>query len=221
MHVLVVEDDELIANGVVAGLQLHGLTVHRVATAAAAQVAQDGASFDVCILDLGLPDEDGMNLLRRWRTHQQHLPVLVLTARDAVEHRVAGLQAGADDYVLKPFDLAELVARLHALLRRAAGRSADCIEYGALTFEVSAGKVELHGAPVELSRRELALMRTLLQHPRQILTGDRLRDSLYGFDQDLESNAVNVHIHHLRRKLGPSIVETVRGQGYRLGKPVS
>lgn len=219
MHVLLVEDDELIATGIVAGLQLHGLTVHRVATAAAAQAAHDSASFDVCILDLGLPDEDGMDLLRRWRTRHQDLPVLILTARDAVEHRVSGLQTGADDYMLKPFDLDELVARLHALLRRACGRSADRIEHGALTFQASTGEVQLRGTPVELSRRELALLRTLLQHPRQILTGDHLRDSLYGFDQDVESNAVNVHIHHLRRKLGASIVETVRGQGYRLGEP--
>lgn len=221
MHVLLVEDDELIATGIVAGLHLHGLTVHHVATAAAAQAAHDSATFDVCILDLGLPDEDGMALLRRWRTRRQDLPVLVLTARDAVEHRVAGLQAGADDYVLKPFDLDELVARLHALLRRACGRSTDRIEHGALTFQASTGEVQLHGASVELSRRELALLRTLLQHPRQILSSDHLRDSLYGFDQYLESNAVNVHIHHLRRKLGASIVETVRGQGYRLGDPIS
>ena len=217
MHVLLVEDDELIATGVVAGLRLHGLTVHHVATAAAAQAAHDSASFDVCILDLGLPDEDGMALLRRWRTRGQHLPVLVLTARDAVEHRVAGLQSGADDYVLKPFDLDELVARLHALLRRASGRSSDRIEHGPLTFEVATGEVQLHGSPVELSRRELALLRTLLQHPKQLLSAEHLRDSLYGFEQDVESNAVNVHIHHLRRKLGIGIVETVRGQGYRLG----
>ncbi|MBU1357272.1 MAG: response regulator [Gammaproteobacteria bacterium] len=219
MHVLLVEDDELIATGIVAGLRLHGLTVHQETSAAAAQAAVESAEFDVCILDLGLPDEDGMALLRRWRTRRQHLPVLILTARDAVEDRVAGLQTGADDYVLKPFDLDELVARLHALLRRACGRSSDRVEHGALSFEASTGEVQLHGVPVELSRRELALLRTLLQHPRQILTGDQLRDSLYGFDQDVESNAINVHIHHLRRKLGASIVETVRGQGYRLGEP--
>ena len=218
MHVLLVEDDELIASGIVAGLQLHGLTVDRVGTAAAAQAAHETAAFDVCILDLGLPDEDGMALLRRWRTRGQDLPVLVLTARDTVAHRVAGLQSGADDYLLKPFDLEELVARLQALLRRASGRSADRFDHGPLSFFASAGEVLLRGEPVELSRRELALLRTLLQHPRQILTGDRLRDSVYGFDQGLESNAVNVHIHHLRRKLGASIVETVRGQGYRLGE---
>lgn len=218
MHVLLVEDDELIASGIHAGLRLHGLTVDHFATAGAAQAAQQAAAYDVCILDLGLPDEDGMALLRRWRTRGQQLPVLVLTARDAVQHRVAGLQAGADDYLLKPFELDELVARLHALLRRARGRSTDCIDHGPLSFHASRGEVLLHGAPVELSRRELALLRTLLQHPRQLLSAEQLRDSLYGFEQDVESNAVNVHIHHLRRKLGAGIVETVRGLGYRLGE---
>lgn len=218
MHVLLVEDDELIASGIRAGLQLHGLTVDRFASAATAQSAQQSAAYDVCILDLGLPDEDGMALLRRWRTRGRHLPVLVLTARDAVEHRVAGLQAGADDYLLKPFDLDELVARLHALLRRASGRSTDRITHGPLSVDAASGEVQLHGAPVELSRRELALLRTLLQRPRQLLSAEQLRDSLYGFEQDVESNAVNVHIHHLRRKLGAGIVETVRGQGYRLGE---
>ena len=206
MHVLLVEDDELIARGIRAGLQLHGLTVDRFASAASAQAAQQAAAYDVCILDLGLPDP--------------HRPVLVLPARDAVEHRVAGLQAGADDYLLKPFDLDELVARLHALLRRASGRSTDRIAHGPLCVDAASGEVLLHGAPVELSRRELALLRTLLQHPRQLLSAEQLRDSLYGFEQDVESNAVNVHIHHLRRKLGAGIVETVRGQGYRLGEIV-
>lgn len=217
MHVLLIEDDLLVASGIVAGLRLHGLTVDHVETASLAQSALATSSFDICVLDLGLPDEDGMVLLARWRARGHSLPVLVLTARDAVEHRIKGLQAGADDYLLKPFDLDELVARLHALLRRVSGRSADRIEHGALSFTASTGEVLLSGAPVELSRRERALLRALLQHPRQILSSEQLRDSLYGFEQDVESNAVNVHIHHLRRKLGAGVVETVRGLGYRLG----
>ena len=221
MHVLLIEDDPLVASGIVAGLRLHGLTVDHVGNASRAGSALATSHFDICVLDLGLPDEDGMTLLSRLRAQGNDLPVLVLTARDAVEHRIKGLLAGADDYVLKPFDLDELVARLHALLRRASGRSADRIEHGALSFSPSSGEVLLHGMAVELSRRELALLRALLQHPRQILTGDQLRDSLYGFEQDVESNAVNVHIHHLRRKLGPGIVETVRGLGYRLGEAVA
>lgn len=217
MHVLLIEDDALVASGIVAGLRLHGLTVDHMENAALADGAMAASQFDICVLDLGLPDEDGMSLLLRWRKRGVELPVLVLTARDAVEHRVKGLQAGADDYLLKPFDLDELVARLHALLRRSAGRSADRIEHGPVTFEPSTGEVLVRGQPVELARREKALLRTLLQHPRQILSADQLRDSLYGFSQEVESNAINVHIHHLRRKLGADIVETVRGLGYRLG----
>jgi two-component system response regulator QseB len=217
LHILLIEDDALVASGIVAGLGLHGFTVDHVDSARMAEGALAAAQFDACVLDLGLPDEDGMSLLVRWRERGETLPVLVLTARDAVAHRVKGLQAGADDYLLKPFDLDELVARLHALLRRSAGRSADRIEHGPLTFEPASGEVRLRGRPVELARRELALLRTLLQHPRQILSADQLRDSLYGFAQEVESNAINVHIHHLRRKLGADIVQTVRGQGYRLG----
>lgn len=217
MHILLIEDDELVASGIVAGLRLHGLTVDWVGSAAAAQAALNSFHFDVCILDLGLPDEDGMALLRRWRTRGHSLPVLVLTARDAVEYRIEGLQAGADDYLLKPFDLDELLARLHALHRRAAGRSVNKINHGPLSFVASTGEVSLESARINLSRRELALLRALLQYPQHVLTAERLRDSLYGFEQDVESNAINVHIHHLRRKLGPNIVETVRGQGYRLG----
>lgn len=217
MHVLLIEDDALVASGVAAGLRLHGFTVDHADCARTAEGALAASQFDVAILDLGLPDEDGMSLLVRWRQRGVQLPLLVLTARDAVAHRIKGLQAGADDYLLKPFDLDELVARLHALLRRSAGRSTDRIEHGAMTFEPSTGDVWLRGQSVELARREKALLRTLMQHPGRILTADQLRDSLYGLAQDVESNAVNVHIHHLRRKLGPAIVETVRGLGYRLG----
>lgn len=217
MHVLLCEDDDLIAAGICAGLTAQGLTVDRVGNAADARAMLQAAQFDVMILDLGLPDEDGLKLLRRLREKGETLPVLVLTARDAVTDRVDGLQAGADDYLLKPFDLDELVARLHALLRRSAGRTMDRISHGGVTFEPSSGQAWLHGEPVELSRRERTLLATLLQHPRAILSAEQLRDRLYGLEQEVESNAVNVHIHHLRRKLGSGIVETVRGIGYRLG----
>lgn len=219
MHLLLVEDDPLVAHGVLAGLRLHGFTVHHADTAAAATTAMAAASFDAAVLDLGLPDQDGIELLARWRARGQHLPVLVLTARDAVTDRVRGLKGGADDYLLKPFDLEELVARLHALLRRAAGRSTDRVVHGAVSFDPASGKAWLGDREVDLSRRERALLATLLQHPRQTLSAEQLRDRLYGMKQDVESNAVNVHIHHLRRKLGSGIVETVRGLGYRLGTP--
>ena len=133
--------------------------------------------------------------------------------------RVRGLKNGADDYLLKPFDLDELVARLHALLRRSAGRTMDRVAHGAVTFELASGQAWLDGKPVELSRRERTLLATFMQHPGAILNTEQLRDRLYGLDQEVESNVVNVHIHHLRRKLGSDIVETVRGVGYRLGAP--
>ena len=215
MRVLLVEDDDLIAHGIQAGLQARGLTVDGVETAAQAAARLSAVHYQVVILDLGLPDEDGMSLLQRWRADGMALPVLVLTARDAVEDRVAGLRAGADDYLLKPFDLDELVARLHALLRRAAGRSAATIEQGALRVDPERGEVSLHGRPVVLSRRELALLAALLHARGRILSADQLKDSLYGFSEEIESNALNVHIHHLRRKLGADLIETVRGVGYR------
>lgn len=217
MHILLIEDDALVASGIVAGLRLYAMTVDHVATAKAAQNALDAADFDMLILDLGLPDEDGMVLLNRLRNSGRALPILVLTARDAIEHRVAGLQAGADDYLLKPFDLSELVARLQALQRRMAGRSTNLIRHGALCFDPASREITLDGAPIELSRRELALLQALLAHPKKVFTTEQIKDSLYGFDENVESNAINVHVHHLRRKLGPNIVETVRGVGYRLG----
>lgn len=217
MRVLLIEDDALVASGILAGLHLHGATVDHVTTARAAQHAVETERFDMLVLDLGLPDEDGMALLSRLRAVGHSLPILVLTARDAIEHRVAGLQAGADDYLLKPFDLNELVARLQALQRRTEGRVTRLIRHGRLLFDPAAREVTLHGVKVELSRREIALLQALLENPRRVLSADQVKDSLYGLDEDVESNAISVHIHHLRRKLGPSIVETVRGVGYRLG----
>jgi len=217
MHVLVCEDDELIASGIVAGLGAQGFTVERVATAAAARAMLKAATFDIMVLDLGLPDEDGLKLLRRLRQQGVDLPVLVLTARDAVTDRVDGLQAGADDYLLKPFDLRELAARLQTLLRRMAGRSVNLIEHGRLTYDPSSRETLLGGQPVDLSRREQALLQALLHNKGRVLSSEQLKDSVYGFNDELESNALNVHIHHLRRKLGNGIVETVRGLGYRLG----
>ena len=218
MHALLVEDDPLVARGVAAGLRLHGFVVDAVATAAHADAALATRTFDVVILDLGLPDGDGIALLKRWRGRGVDLPVLVLTARDAVAHKVEGLRSGADDYLLKPFDLDELVARLHALLRRAAGRSSDRIVHGALEFDPLSGDARVAGRSVELPRRERALLTALLQRPTQVLTAEQLRDHVYGMEQEVESNAVNVHVHHLRRKLGTELIETVRGVGFRLGK---
>ncbi|WP_433886567.1 response regulator [Pseudomonas vranovensis] len=217
MHVLLCEDDDLIASGISAGLGAQGMTVDRVASAGAAQAMLQAAAFDVMVLDLGLPDEDGLKLLQRLRQQGHELPVLILTARDAVTDRVDGLQAGGDDYLLKPFDLRELAARLHTLLRRAAGRAVNIIEHGPLRYDPSSRETCLGGRPVDLSRREQALLQALLHNRGRVLSSEQLKDSVYGFGDEVESNALNVHIHHLRRKLGNGIVETVRGLGYRLG----
>lgn len=219
MRILLVEDDASIALAIQAGLGLQGFVVDAVGSLRQADLAVQTSHFGACVLDLGLPDGDGMALLARWRARRLNLPVLVLTARSAVPQRVEALRAGADDYVLKPFDLDELGARLQALMRRTAGHTTDRIEHGRLTLFVSRGEVLLDGNRITLQRRELTLLKTLLQHPGQILTMDQLRDSLYGFDDRVESNAVNVHIHKLRRKLGADLIETVRGWGYRLGMP--
>ena len=218
MRVLVIEDDDLVASGIVAGLRLSSINAEHAATASAAETFLGTSAFDAAVLDLGLPDADGLDLLRRLRAGGLHLPVLVLTARDAVQDKVAGLRGGADDYLVKPFDLAELVARLHVLKRRAAGRSVDLIEHGPLRFDPHTLEVSLHGRAVDLSRRELALLQALLNSGKRVLSAEQVKDSLYGMDESVESNAINVHIHHLRRKLGPNIVETVRGLGYRLGE---
>ena len=217
MHVLVCEDDDLIASGIVAGLTAQGFTVERVGTAAAARAMLKAATFDILVLDLGLPDEDGLTLLQQLRSQGLEIPVLILTARDSVTNRVDGLQAGADDYLLKPFDLRELAARLQTLLRRMAGRSVNLIEHGRLAYDPSSRETFLGGEPVDLSRREQALLQALLHNKGRVLSSEQLKDSVYGFNDELESNALNVHIHHLRRKLGNGIVETVRGLGYRLG----
>lgn len=218
MRVLIVEDDELIARGVVSGLRAYGMTADSVASAAQADLARQAGHCDAMVLDLGLPDEDGMQLLARMRERGDALPVLLLTARDAVEDRIAGLQGGADDYLVKPFDLGELVARLHALMRRASGRSINLIEAGALRLDPASGQAWLDGTPIDLSRRETDLLASLMQAGGRCLSAEQLKDSLYGFEQEVGSNTINVHIHNLRRKLGPDVVDTVRGLGYRFGK---
>jgi len=219
LHVLLVEDDALVARGIASGLRLHGFVVDAVATAGQADAALATMNFNIVVLDWGLPDGDGIELLKRWRARGVELPVLILTARDALAHKVAGLRSGADDYVLKPFELDELVARLHVLLRRAGGRSSsDHIVHGALQLDPVSGEVNVAGRSVELSRRERALLAALMQRPTQVLTAEQLRDHVYGMDKDVESNAMHVHVHHLRRKLGAQLIETVRGVGFRLGK---
>lgn len=219
MHVLLIEDDQLVGAGLRTGLELAGFTVDWFTHAADARLALANMDSDIVVLDLGLPDADGLTLLREWRAQGLNVPILVLTARDAVADRVAGLQTGADDYLLKPFDLDELTARLQALLRRAAGRAQPLIEHGPLHIDTASRRVWRGGREVGLTRREFMLLHKLLNARGGILDIEQLKDSLYGLDTEVESNAVNVHIYHLRRKLGSGLIRTVRGLGYRLGDP--
>ncbi len=217
MRILVVEDDDLIARGIASGLRAYGFAADTVPSAAQAELALANAECDAMVLDRGLPDGDGLSLLNRLRAGGSTLPVLLLTARDTVEDRIEGLQGGADDYLVKPFDLGELVARLHALIRRAGGRSSNVVEAGPLRYDPSSGEAWLDGEPVELSRRESTLLASLIHADGRCLSAEQLKDRVYGLDQEVASNAVNVHVHNLRRKLGAGVVETVRGLGYRFG----
>lgn len=211
------EDDELIGKAIVAGMSKHGITVHHVCTAAGAESAQMDDTFHALVLDLGLPDRDGMELLATMRSFEPGLPVLILSARDAVEHRLTGLQGGADDYMVKPFDLRELAARLHALVRRTQGRAAQIIEAEPLRLEPDSGLAWLRGKPVTLSRREVDLLVQLAAADGRWVPPDSLNERLYGLGEEISSNALNVHIHNIRRKLGAEAIETARGLGYRLG----
>ena len=217
MRVLLVEDDALIASGVMAGLEAHAIAVTHAADGASAEALHAGNTFDAVILDLGLPDMDGLDVLAHLRAVEPNAPVLILTARDAIEHRVDGLNAGADDYMVKPFDLRELVARLDALVRRAQGRSAALIEAGPLRLDPGRGLAWLNDAPVELSRREIDLLTRLASTDGRWVSADDLREQVYGLADPVNSNALNVHIHNIRRKLGSAAIETARGIGFRLG----
>ncbi len=217
MHILIVEDNSLVASGVRSGLMLSGFTCDIADSVATARHYIDNGHFDACVLDLGLPDGDGIELLQQWRDNALDLPVLILTARDTMDDKVRGFQSGSDDYLTKPFELQELVLRLQALLRRARGKATDLVQLGDVQINTATGDVLRGGERVELSRREWTLLSALLQSRGRVLSTAQLHDSLYGFDLEVGSNTVNVHVHHLRRKLGNDVVETVRGMGFRLG----
>ena len=214
MRLLVVEDDAMIGNGIRTGLRLEGYTVDWVRDGAAAELATAATAYDAIVLDLGLPGKTGLELLAHWRKQQNPVPVLIVTARDAVADRVRGLDTGADDYLVKPFDLDELAARLRALLRRRAGRATPVIAIGPLTLDPASHAVHLDGAAVNLSAREFGVLHALLESPGVPLSRAQLEDRLYGWEEEIGSNAVEVHIHALRRKLGSDWIRNVRGVGY-------
>jgi two-component system, OmpR family, response regulator QseB len=220
VRLLLVEDDPMIGDAIRAGLRRDGFTVDWVRNAADGAQVLRTEPFELLLLDLGLPGEDGLSLLKELRTRGAVLPVLIITARDAVADRVAGLDAGADDYLVKPFDLDELAARIRALLRRRSGRSDPRLEHLGVALEPAAHRVTRDGEEVALSPREFALLELLMERPGVILSRAQIEERLYGWGEEIESNAVEVHIHGLRRKLGAQFILTVRGVGYRV-RPAS
>lgn len=218
MKLLLVEDDALLGDGVRAGLKQAGFAVDWVQDGLAAKVALDSEEYDLLVLDLGLPKLSGMELLKSVRAKRASLPVLILTARDTVADRVAGLNAGADDYLVKPFDLDELIARLNALLRRSAGQVELTLQHGAIELTPASHQVRLAGTDVSMSAREFSLLHTLLLHAGRVHSREQLEQTLYGWGEEVESNAIEVHVHHLRKKLGSDLIRTLRGVGYVIDK---
>lgn len=219
MRLLIAEDDPQLGDGLTVGLRQDGYAVDWVKDGVAADLALKTETYDLLVLDLGLPRLDGMGVLAHLRERGQALPVLILTARDATGDKIAGLDAGADDYLVKPVSLDELAARVRALARRAAGRAQPLLRHGDLVLDPAAREVTLAGAPVELSTREFSLLQMLLENAGRVMTRAQLEASLYGWRDEPDSNALEVHIHHLRKKLGAERIKTLRGIGYTIPKP--
>ncbi|MBU6460607.1 MAG: response regulator [Proteobacteria bacterium] len=218
MRILLVEDDSMIGESVRLGLRQDGFSVDWVQDGRAAELAMETESYALVLLDLGLPKKSGLDLLSAWRRQDNHVPIIILTAHDAVSERVQGLDGGADDYLGKPFDLDELAARIRALLRRQAGRVESEIRVGDLVFNPVTREVTYKGALVVLSAREIGVLEVLLERPGAVLSREQLESRVYGWGEEVGSNAVEVHIHNLRRKLGQKLIRNVRGVGYMLSQ---
>jgi DNA-binding response OmpR family regulator len=216
MRILVVEDDPLLGDAVHAGLKQRGFEPEWVKDGIAAELALRTGSFAAVVLDLGLPRMDGLELLRKERAKGNKAPVLVLTARDAIDDRVKGFDTGADDYVVKPVDLDELAARLRALIRRSRGEPAPILAIGDLRLDPAARSVVYRGQPIELQAKEFTLLQEFMLNVGRVLSREQIEERLYAWGEEIESNAVEVHIHHLRKKLAPTLIRTVRGVGYVL-----
>jgi two-component system response regulator QseB len=216
MRLLLVEDDEMIAETVLDSMRREGYAIDWAQDGRAAELSLANDVYDLVLLDLGLPGKDGIQLLRSYRRHGGGAPVIMLTARDAVNDRVRGLDAGADDYLIKPFDLDELAARARALLRRRTGQKQPIYAHGGLTLDPAAHEVTKAGVPLTLVPREFALLQALIEEPTRVFTRAELEDKLYGWGEEVGSNTIEVHVHSLRRKIGAEQVVTVRGVGYRL-----
>ena len=218
MRILLVEDDPQLGDGLTIGLRQAGFAVDWLKDGNCADQALQSETFDFVVLDLGLPRLSGMEVLSRARSRGQNMPILILTARDATGEKVAGLDAGADDYLVKPIDLDELTARIRALTRRSAGRAEPLLIHGDLALDPAAHTVTQAGLVVELSSREFSLLQQLLENTGRVLTRTQLEQSIYGWRDEPDSNALEVHIHHLRKKLGSELIRTLRGVGYTIAK---
>ncbi len=218
MRILLVEDDALLGDALQVGLRQADHAVDWVRDGISAETALAGGDYAAVVLDLGLPRMDGLEVLRHLRAKKKTLPVLILTARDTVDDRIRGLDAGADDYLVKPFDLGELTARLRALLRRAGGQPSPVLTTADVTLDPATRRVECKGKEVKLSAKEYALFHALMQQPGRALSRAQLEEHLYAWGEEIGSNTVEVYIHHLRRKLGPDVIRTLRGIGYVVAK---
>jgi two-component system OmpR family response regulator/two-component system response regulator QseB len=221
MRILLAEDDPLLGDGLRAGLRQLGFQVDWVRDGLAAERELGTGDYAAAVLDLGLPLKDGLAVLQALRQRQISTPILVLTARDAVPDRIRGLDLGADDYVVKPVDLHELGARLRSLVRRAHGKAQEALRWGAVLLEPAARQVSLHGTAVTLSTREFDLLQVLMLNAGRVLSREQLEQQLYSWGHEVESNAIEVHIHHLRRKLQPELIQTLRGVGYTVPRQVA
>ena len=218
MRLLLIEDDADLRDGVRTALKSEGYTLDCLGDGQQALHALCHEIFDLVLLDLGLPGLDGLTVLKTLRSERKQTPVLILTARDAVTDRIAGLDSGADDYLVKPFDITELKARIRALLRRSAGRADSSLSIGELRIDPKSQSVHFQDKAITLTRREFALLHELANQPGHVFTRDHLQQLLYGWDDEVESNALEVHVHHLRKKLFPALIRPLRGVGYALDK---
>ncbi|HYL88244.1 MAG TPA: response regulator [Burkholderiales bacterium] len=218
MRVLVVEDDPMIGRAVLSGQRDSGYATDWVRDGVEAELALANGGYDAALLDLGLPRREGIDILKALRRGNQDLPVLIITARDSVSDRITGLDSGADDYLVKPFSLDELLARIRAVIRRRVGRASPEIRYGALVVDPARRRVVFRDKPVELSAREFAVLEALLQEPGAVVSRQKLEEAVYGWGQEVESNSVEVHLHNLRRKLAAELIRNLRGVGYRVAK---
>jgi len=216
VRLLLVEDDPMIGESIEDGLRGENYAVDWVRDGRDAELALAGVAYDLMLLDLGLPGKQGMDVLRTARTRGVDLPILIITARDGTPARVEGLDAGADDYLVKPFDLDELLARIRALLRRRVSRTRSVIEHGALRLDLASHEVSFAGQQVKLSAREFSVLRALLDNPGSVVSKSQLEEKLYGWNTEVESNTVDVYVHHLRKKFGTDFIKNVRGVGYKI-----